>query len=252
MKELQLPEPFLFERSKRAVLLLHAYTGSANDMRPLGRLLERNGYTVYAPQFSGHATQNFEDVIVKGGPEVWLQDVVDATTFLREKGYEQIAVLGLSLGGIMATRAVELYDYIAGGSFNSPIYDIGESNVPAAFLNYFRKFKKRQGYDLKVIEQEREAIKLRLKKQLDEITKFSEQIQTDIAKIEIPYYIASSGKDELISPSNGKVLRDALINAQVDYHWFPELTHVITIGSKRHPFEDSVLAFLNKLNWKEG
>lgn len=252
MREIRLAEPFLFEKSKKAVLLLHAYTGSANDVRPLGRYLERNGYTVYAPQFAGHATKKFEDVIEKGGPDIWLQDVVDATTFLKEKGYEQIAVLGLSLGGIMATRAIELYDYIAGGSFNSPIYDIGESRVPAAFLNYFRSFKKRQGYDLKIIEQEREAIKPKLNKQLDELTKFSEQIQKDIEKIDIPYYIASSGKDELISPSNGKVLRDALINAKVDYNRFPDSTHVITIGSKRDPFEKSVLTFLNNLNWKEG
>ena len=46
MKAINLPEPFFFEAGPRTVLLLHAYTGSANDVRLLGRFLERNGYTV--------------------------------------------------------------------------------------------------------------------------------------------------------------------------------------------------------------
>ena len=53
MKAIHLPEPFFFEAGPRAVLLLHAYTGSANDVRLLRRFLERNGYTVYAPNFTG-------------------------------------------------------------------------------------------------------------------------------------------------------------------------------------------------------
>ncbi|WP_373748590.1 alpha/beta hydrolase, partial [Jeotgalibaca porci] len=56
MSKIKLPQPFLFEAGPRAVLLLHAYTGSANDVRMLGRHLQREGYTVYAPNFSGHAS----------------------------------------------------------------------------------------------------------------------------------------------------------------------------------------------------
>ena len=39
MKAINLPEPFFFEAGPRTVLLLHAYTGSANDVRLLGRFL---------------------------------------------------------------------------------------------------------------------------------------------------------------------------------------------------------------------
>lgn len=252
MKEIRLPEPFLFEKSRKAVLLLHAYTGSPNDVRQLGRRLERNGYTVYAPQFTGHSTGRFEDILEKGSPEVWLQDVLNATAFLKKKGYEEIVVLGLSLGGMMATKAMEINDYLGGGSFNSPIFGIGESRVPAAFINYYRVFTRRQGGTSKAVEKQVEKIKPKLNQQLTDLAKFSEDIQKNIEKIHVPYYIASSGKDELIDRSNGKVLRDALINAEVDYNYFPDSTHVITIEREREPFEQSILAFLEKLNWKEG
>lgn len=253
MKKIKLPETFLFEQGKRAVLLLHAYTGSANDMRLLGRALEREGYTVYAPHFAGHATARFEDILDHGGPEAWEKDVEKATDFLHRLGYEEIAVLGLSMGGVMATRALETGEYIGGGSFNSPILRIGESNVPAAFVNFYRSFNRRLGIDTKEIEQQVPRIKEKLQGQLADIEAFSTLVQKEIHQIDVPYYIASSGNDELIDSMNGRVLRDALLShTEVDYHEFPELTHVITVGANRQLFEETVIAFLNQLDWKEG
>ena len=252
MKTIKLPEPFLFEGGKRAVLLLHAYTGSANDVRMLGRKLERNGYTVYAPQLTGHATMRFEDILDAGNPNKWLQDAQDAVQFLRGKGYEDIAIMGLSLGGILATRMMEIDDFIGGGSFNSSVFQVGESSVPGAFVNYYRAFNKRLEMDPVELEEGVVRIKQKLQGQLADLAQFAKLVQQDIGNITSPYYIASAGQDELIDKNNGSVLRDALVNADVDYHFFPEAKHVITVGSKREPFEESVLAFLDQLEWKEG
>ncbi len=52
--KVSLPEPFFFEAGKRAVLLLHGFTGSSADVRILGRFLEKEGYTVKAPHYKGH------------------------------------------------------------------------------------------------------------------------------------------------------------------------------------------------------
>ena len=40
----------------KAVLLLHGYTGSASEMRPLGEYLHKHGYTVLCPLLPGHGT----------------------------------------------------------------------------------------------------------------------------------------------------------------------------------------------------
>ena len=40
-----LPQEIYFKNGKRAVLLLHAYTGSPNDVRMLARQLEKENYT---------------------------------------------------------------------------------------------------------------------------------------------------------------------------------------------------------------
>lgn len=252
MKTIKLPESFLFEGGERAVILLHAYTGSPNDVRLLGRELERAGYTAYSPIFTGHASIRFEDILDKGSPDQWLKDAQDAVQFLRRMGYEEIAIMGLSLGGLVATRMLEIDDFIGGGSFNSSIYQVGNSNIPGAFVNYYRSFNKRLEMDPTELEEGVVRIKQKLQGQLAEIKEFSGLVQQDIGKVTTPYYLASAGQDELIDKDNGRVLRDALVNADVDYQFFPDAKHVITVGSKRQQFEESVLAFLDQLDWKEG
>ncbi|WP_427871291.1 alpha/beta hydrolase [Listeria aquatica] len=96
------PKPFLFETGKRAVLLLHGFTGSSADVRMLGRFLQENNYTAYAPQYKGHGVS--PDLLLKTGPSDWWQDVLDAYDHLRELGYQEIAVCGLSLGALFSLK----------------------------------------------------------------------------------------------------------------------------------------------------
>ncbi len=62
-----LPKTLYGKHGKRAVLLLHAYSGSPNDVRMLCRFLEKSEYTVYAPLFEGHGTLALKIFISKSG-----------------------------------------------------------------------------------------------------------------------------------------------------------------------------------------
>lgn len=83
--------------NKRAVLLLHGFTGNTSDVRLLGRYLNTKGYTCYVPLYKGHGVPPEE--LVEYGPKDWWKDVTEAYQHLKEMGFEEIAVGGLSLGG---------------------------------------------------------------------------------------------------------------------------------------------------------
>ena len=68
------PKPFFFESGKRAVLLLHGFTGNSADVRMLGRFLEKKGYTSLAPHYKGHGVPPEE--LIHTGPEEWWEDVL--------------------------------------------------------------------------------------------------------------------------------------------------------------------------------
>ena len=67
-------ESFFFPHSGRhGVILLHAYTGNTNDVRMLGRQLNWQGYTVFAPLLHGHGGDP-QKVLESNGPDDWWDD----------------------------------------------------------------------------------------------------------------------------------------------------------------------------------
>ena len=83
---------FYAKHSKRAVLLLHAYSGSPNDVRMLARYLEKSEYTVYAPLFTGHGTLAPQDILAQK-TETWWEDTKQAIHFLKAEVFPKLPFL---------------------------------------------------------------------------------------------------------------------------------------------------------------
>lgn len=63
MIQMRAPKTIFLPHGSKAVLLLHAYSGSPNDVRMLARALEKLDYTVYAPMYAGHGTTDPLDIL---------------------------------------------------------------------------------------------------------------------------------------------------------------------------------------------
>ncbi len=93
-------EPFLFPgRHRTGVLLVHGFTGTPKEMRPLGEYLNAQGYPVLGVRLFAHATQ-LEDMR-RARWEDWLASVTDGWHLLRGLS-DRIVVCGLSMGGVLS------------------------------------------------------------------------------------------------------------------------------------------------------
>jgi carboxylesterase len=90
---------FAFEGGKVGCLLLHGFTGTPCEMRPLGERLAEHGYTVRAPLLPGHGTR-VEDL----APTTWEDWYATALASWQELGAKTVArvVAGLSMGALLA------------------------------------------------------------------------------------------------------------------------------------------------------
>jgi len=242
------PAPLFFEQGPHAVILLHAYSGSSNDMRLLARRLESENYTVLAPIFSGHATGEPADILRDGSPQKWWQDTQTAIQQLRDRGYQQIAIFGLSLGGLFATRALmEDPALIGGGTIASPVIFRGQTNVPTAFIQMARATYQEQ----KIVgtEQDQKVAWLQdhLAAQLTAIQAFADTTATHLEKVRQPVFVAQGDADQMIDPRSGKWLADAYPQDQVSFHEYPGAGHVLTVNSAHHALETDILAFLHTI-----
>src|SRR5690625_6770723 len=68
----------------------------------LGRYLEKKNYTSHAPIYRGHGLP--PEALLKTNPDEWWEDVLEAYQHLRDLGYQEIAVAGLSMGGVLSLK----------------------------------------------------------------------------------------------------------------------------------------------------
>ncbi|MEG0628282.1 MAG: alpha/beta fold hydrolase [Enterococcus sp.] len=245
----QLPESLFLPHGKRAVLLLHAYSGSPNDVRMLARSLEKLDYTVYAPLFKGHGTLDPLDILHESSAH-WWQDSQQAVKFLQAKGYQEIAVLGLSMGGIFSTRLLTeaSKDFVGGGFFCSPIAPV-KTQVAENFLLYAKQVIERTGEVL--TEETLMTYRPLVEKQLATIEAQAKQAYEKLTAIQAPFFMAQAGQDEMIEAKG--VFQTAALLQQTPFtlKWYPKSSHVITVGPERRQFEQDVADFLAGLGWRE-
>ncbi len=81
-----------------AVLLLHGFTGSPWELRPVGEALAARGAHVFCPRLPGHGTT--PEAMLWAGLDEWLKAASEALESL--SGARKVVVIGLSMGGLLA------------------------------------------------------------------------------------------------------------------------------------------------------
>ena len=229
--------------NKRAVILFHAYTGKPTDLRMLASFLHRHDYAVYVPAFSGHEHSNACEIL-KETPEKWYEDAKQAVQFVRSQGYSTIAALGLSMGGIMAAALATDQLVEIAGTFCSPVSK-RNAQLPD-LLKSFMAFASHSG----MCEEEMFTLGKKAKQQLLDLHHFSAKVAEKLEQVTGPFYIAQGELDRLVDPEVSIEMKEALVNAAVDFHWFEQSGHVITVGKEKAEFQESVLEFLNQQEWR--
>jgi carboxylesterase len=239
---------FYFEHGPKAVILLHAFASGPVDVRMLARYLERQDYTVYAPLLTGHMTPDFTDIILQGSPEKWWQDTQAAIRFLREKHFSQIAIFGISLGGIFAAKALEDNpDLVGGGSFGSPIVRKRQFSVHQTFMQMAKANFSRYHTNEAIMTAKLDWLDQNVDQLLTRIANFTVTVADALPRINQPYFIGQGLADEIVNPASACLLRDALVNSQVSFHNYPNASHMITVNQAHKQLETDLSRFLSKL-----
>jgi carboxylesterase len=113
---------YFFEGSEPGCLLLHGFTGTPQNVRPLADYLARRGLTVSVPRIAGHGT-SAEDLDLTG-PDDWLATAEHALADLR-RSCQQIMIAGISLGGTYALELARRHSDLMGVIvMAAPVLDI--------------------------------------------------------------------------------------------------------------------------------
>lgn len=243
------PQPFTYRAGKRAVLLLHGFTGNTADVRKLGRYLHEKGYTCHAPLYTGHGGAAEE--LLELSPENWWRDAEEGYRLLIAEGHTQIAVAGVSLGGVFALRLGAEYPVAGVVSMCAPIQGKSAEELFERIVGYARQYKTFEGKMPDTVQAEIEALESLPREQLSVLQDMIFETGRQLKYIEAPVAVMQGGLDQPLYLNSATVIYRAVPNPRKSYKVYPESGHILTLGAEQAEVFEDVYRFLETLQWGE-
>jgi len=247
--QIKKPEPFTFEAGPRAVLLLHGFTGHSADVRMLGRFLEKKGYTSHAPIYRGHGVSPEE--LIETTPDDWWEDVREAYQFLQYMGYKEIAVAGLSMGGVLGLKLANTEKVKAIIPMCTPMFFDNKTQLTKGFEMFATQYKQLEDKEEDEVEEEVADLMKNSSKLFEEIGPFIKEVNEIVDTIEIPALVVQARKDQMINPESADYIYDHLASENKSIKWYEESGHVVTTDVEKEKLHEDIYMFLESLKWEQ-
>jgi carboxylesterase len=215
-------------------------------MRSIAELCAKAGYSVELPRLPGHGT-SVEDMMTTTWAD-WSGAAEAAYDDLAER-CEQVAVVGLSMGGGLTAYVAENRPSVVGCVFINPLV----KPPPAELLDGLNQLLdggvesfESIGSDIKkedTVESSYDATPLRPAKSLfDGIALVHEHL----VRITAPSLLISSREDHVVTSDNGDDLT-ALASGPVERVWLENSYHVATMDNDQELVESLTMDFLARV-----
>ncbi|MBB6453560.1 carboxylesterase [Salirhabdus euzebyi] len=247
--KIKAPKPFTFEEGNRAVLLLHGFTGHTADVRMLGRFLQSKGYTSHAPIYRGHGAPPEE--IIKYEPADWWEDVQQALKHLQDLGYNEIAIAGLSLGGVLGLKLAYTQPIKGIIPMCSPMFFDNETQLTQGFKLFAKEYKQLERKESNQIEEEVNQLMNKSSHTFNKIGEFINEVHNHIDHIYTPTFVVQAEQDKMINKNSAQYIYDHVESDHKEIKWYEKSGHVITIDKEKDQLHEDIYQFLESLDWSD-
>lgn len=241
-------KPFMYKAKKRAVLLLHGFTGSTIDVKMLGRHLQEYGYTCHAPLYKGHGGD--PDRLIQTCPEDWWRDAIDGYDHLTSEGYEEIAVAGISLGGTFALKLASLLKVKAVVSMCAPVLAKDAEGLYSRVVDYAKGYKKFEGKSDEQMQVEMQEFANMPTASLQDLQQLISQVKNNLKAIASPVFVLQGRVDHPLYKESAEIIFNTVNVENKLIRWYDNSGHIITLGKERQQVYEDIRAFLDSLEWK--
>lgn len=244
------PDPFFYPGSTTGILLIHGFTGTPSEMRPLGEFLKQQGYTVYAPLLPGHGTS--PEQLADTTWLDWWSAVQEAYRRLRAEGSERVVAVGLSMGGILALNLAKEEELDGVVSLCAPVW-LQDKRAPfAGAVRWVMPFHKRGGKKPEHIEKYIVPYDRTPLKSISSLIRLIRHVRKRMHEVRVPALIVQAERDETIVPRSAAYIYDTIASTDKEIRWYEKSSHIITLDKEREQLFQDIHTFVNRVTRDQG
>lgn len=263
---------FILPGNRTGVLLIHGLTGTPNEMRIVGRGLNRAGFTVYAMQLAGHCGN--EDDLNQTTWQDWYKSVETAALKLKEQ-VDHVFVAGLSMGALLSLKlAAEHPELVRGVGVYGVTFNYDGWSMPfwakqffflLTWLKRFGLFQKTSFLEQPPYGLKDERIRATIVESmasgdstqaglagnpfpaLAEMQKLASVVRKDLPKVHSPCLILHSSHDDVADMNTNAKVVERFVSAPTKFVPLEDSYHMITIDRQRRQVIDESIDFFEKI-----
>lgn len=219
-------QPLYLEGDSTGCLLVHGFTSTPMDVRPLSKHLHSLGFTCREALLPGHGT-NPEDM-AKYGWRDWLGAVELELSQLKIK-CSQVWVLGFSMGGILALLTAARNETAGLVTVSAPVWPRPQRAKYAFFLQYVQKYAQlgKPGKNrFPSWRYEQVAVK-----NVADLMALIRVGKRAISKVAVPALVVQAREDRTIQPRSAQYIYDNLGSCQKEIY-YSRGEHMLLVGEQ--------------------
>jgi carboxylesterase len=236
--------PFFWPGGPDGVLLVHGYTATVAEVRPLAHFLHERGYTVAGPMLPGHGTRP-EDANRHTWRE-WARTVEGAYREIAGR-CQRVIVGGESTGAALTLHLAAEHPEVAAALAYAPALRLTLSSWDAFRLRLIAPFKPYlpkgqisnaelwQGYQVNPL---RGAVQL---------LNFQRVLRPKLRQITQPLLVMQGRLDSTVHPTAPQILYDEVRSTVKELHWLENSVHTLLLGAERQQAFEITARFLEKV-----
>ena len=242
--------PFLWSGGPDGVLLIHGYTATTAEVRPLAGYLQARGYSVAGPLLPGHGTEPADANRYR-----WLDWV-----HLIEEAYRDLAsrcarviVGGESTGALLALYLTSLHPEIKAVLAYAPALQLTLTPLQAAMLYVVAPFVPVMRLDATAptrkssIDDLWQGYPVKPLRGVVELLRLQRAVKGRLRQINQPLLLVQGRQDRTVAASAPQIIYDGVRSDLKELHWVEQAAHCVILDNEWQDVAALTAAFIERV-----
>ncbi len=227
------------DKDKLGCLIIHGFGGGIYEIKSLEDHLKEHGYITSCPILKGH-TGNGKDM-KSANYEDWIASAEEELIILMEET-DNIAIIGFSMGGLIAVNLASKYDIKAIVTINTPIY---YWNLKRVGLNIYDDFRKKQLSNLKRYINAKKASPMI---SMINFLKLLNTTKLKLPKIDCSFLVIQTKDDDTSRLKSSDYIYDNINSKDKNIILYEEGGHTVLVNQHKDKVIKDVEEFIGKID----